>query len=77
MNFNIDTKEQEALIKNMDKRTDVEAGRMKRYLAMPDLSRTPGSPLYDETADDVRVLISGSHAAASLKINGTITGITN
>lgn len=36
-----------------------------------------GSTLYDETADAVRVLISGSHAAASLAISGTLTGITN
>ena len=28
-------------------RTDAEAERIKRYLAMPDLSRTPGSPLYE------------------------------
>jgi phenylalanyl-tRNA synthetase alpha chain len=31
----------------VDKRTDAEAARIKRYLAMPDLSRTPGSPLYE------------------------------
>lgn len=36
-----------------------------------------GSALYDETADATRVLISGSHAAASLEIKGTLTGITN
>jgi phenylalanyl-tRNA synthetase alpha chain len=29
----------------LEKRTDFEAGRIKRYLAMPDLSRTEGSPL--------------------------------
>ena len=27
------------------KRGDFEALRMKRYLSMPDLSRTPGSPI--------------------------------
>lgn len=31
----------------LEARTDAEATRMKRYLAMPDLSRTPSSPLYD------------------------------
>ena len=30
-----------------DSRTDAESARMKRFLAMPDLSRTPGSPLYE------------------------------
>lgn len=33
----------------LEKRTDPEAARMRRYLAMPDLSRTPGSPLYEIT----------------------------
>ena len=39
-------------------RTDAEAERMKRYLAMPDLSRTPGSPLYEivEKARQVPVM---------------------
>src|SRR5690242_33307 len=45
MELKIDTKEQEALIKALESRTDAEATRMKRYLAMPDLSRTPGSPI--------------------------------
>ena len=31
----------------LNERTDAEAGRIKRYLSMPDLSRTPGSPLYE------------------------------
>ena len=31
----------------LEKRTDAEAIRMKRFLAMPDLSRTPSSPLYE------------------------------
>lgn len=33
----------------LESRTDADAMRMKRYLAMPDLSRTPGSPLYEIT----------------------------
>lgn len=45
MEIRIDTTEQERLIKELDSRTDAEAARMKRYLAMPDLSRTPGSPI--------------------------------
>ena len=47
MELIIDTKAQEAALKALNGRTDVEAGRMKRYLAMPDLSRTPSSPLFD------------------------------
>lgn len=43
----IDTTEQEQLLKNLDVRNDIEALRMKRYLAMPDLSRTEGSPLHE------------------------------
>lgn len=43
--INIESKEEEKLRKELDKRTDFEAGRMKRYLDMPDLSRTEGSPL--------------------------------
>ncbi len=47
MEFNIDTTEQERLLKGLISRTDTEANRMNRYLSMPDLSRTPGSPLYE------------------------------
>lgn len=36
-----------------------------------------GTNISDEGHDAVRVLIAGSHAAASLEIKGTITGITN
>lgn len=45
MNIKIDTSEQEALIKSLEGRTDTDATRMKRYLSMPDLSRTDGSPI--------------------------------
>jgi phenylalanyl-tRNA synthetase alpha chain len=41
----IDPKEEQALRAELDKRTDPEAGRMRRFLDMPDLSRSPGSPL--------------------------------
>lgn len=47
MELIIDTKEQETLLAGLNKRTDIEAIRMKRYLGMPDLSRTPSSPLFD------------------------------
>ncbi len=43
--YKIDTKEQEYLIKNLQNREDEDAVRIKRYLNMPDLSRTSGSPL--------------------------------
>src|SRR6266404_2027789 len=39
--------EEKSLLAELDKRTDMEAERMKRYLAMLDLSRTPSSPLYE------------------------------
>ena len=45
MNITISTDEESRLKKELEKRTDVEALRIKRYLSMPDLSRTPGSPL--------------------------------
>ncbi len=41
----IDTTEQENLLKDLASREDVEAIRMRRYLSMPDLSRTEGSPI--------------------------------
>ncbi len=45
--YTIDTTAETALLKKLDGRDDTEAKRMKRYLAMPDLSRTPESPLCD------------------------------
>lgn len=47
--------EQDKLLAALEKRTDAEAARIKRYLAMPDLSRTEGSPL-KELIDRVRAL---------------------
>lgn len=41
----IDTSDEQRLKAEVAKRTDAEAERIKRYLAMPDLSRTEGSPL--------------------------------
>ena len=42
-----DSKEADRLKLELEKRHDPEAERMKRFLAMPDLSRTSGSPLED------------------------------
>lgn len=36
---------EEQLLAELKKRTDVEAARLKRYLALPDLSRVKGSPI--------------------------------
>jgi len=41
----IETPEEGLARAELDKRTDAEAARMKRFLAMPDLSRSPDSPL--------------------------------
>jgi phenylalanyl-tRNA synthetase alpha chain len=50
--------DQGKVLASLAARTDVEALRMKRYLAMPDLSRMPGSPLYEivEKARQVPVM---------------------
>lgn len=39
--------EENALRAELEKRTDAEANRIRQYLAMPDLSRTEGSPLHE------------------------------
>jgi phenylalanyl-tRNA synthetase alpha chain len=44
-NIVIDTTEEKRLKVELEKRTDFEAQRIRRYLSMPDLSRTPGSPI--------------------------------
>lgn len=41
----ISTEEENRLLKSLGKREDADALRMKRYLSMPDLSRTEGSPI--------------------------------
>lgn len=46
-NIRISLEEDERIKKNLETRTDFEARRIKRYLSMPDLSRTPGSPIYE------------------------------
>lgn len=41
----IPTEAEKKLLKDLEQRGDADALRMKRYLAMPDLSRTQGSPI--------------------------------
>ncbi|MBI2068792.1 MAG: hypothetical protein HYT67_01670 [Candidatus Yanofskybacteria bacterium] len=41
----IKSEEEKKIIKSLSNRSDTEAQRIKRFLAMPDLSRTEGSPL--------------------------------
>src|SRR3989344_1733782 len=41
----IQSEEEKKLLENLEKRIDPEALRLKRFLDMPDLSRTPESPL--------------------------------
>lgn len=45
MEINIPRDEEVQLRALVEGRSDIEALRIRRYLAMPDLSRTPGSPL--------------------------------
>lgn len=47
MDIKIPRDEEKQLLVGLEKRTDVAAERMKRYLAMPDLSRTVGNPIYE------------------------------
>src|SRR3989344_4379839 len=41
----IQSEEEKKLLENLEKRIDPEALRLKRFLDLPDLSRTPESPL--------------------------------
>jgi phenylalanyl-tRNA synthetase alpha chain len=45
MEYSVPLDEQQRLLKGLEVRADTDASRIKRYLSMPDLSRTPGSPL--------------------------------
>ncbi len=47
MEIKIHTPEEQDLREALKTRHDAEAIRMNRYLSMPDLSRTPGSPLHE------------------------------
>ena len=46
-NYEIPIANEAELLSKLESRTDTEALRMKRYLSMPDLSRTPTSPIYE------------------------------
>lgn len=47
MDIIIDSSEDKKLIESLRNRDDAEAKRMLRFLDMPDLSRMPGSPIYE------------------------------
>ena len=47
MIIKIKSEEEENLKRQLESRHDVESERMKRYLAMPDLSRAPDSPIHE------------------------------
>ena len=44
-NYSVPLMEEKQIAKELEKRTDVEAERLKRYMSMPDLTRTEGSPV--------------------------------
>lgn len=46
-NIIVPNDKEKQLIGKLRKRNDADARRMLRYLEMPDLSRTPGSPIYE------------------------------
>ncbi len=45
--YTISTQEQEEVLKKFEERVDIESARIRKYLSMPDLSRTPGSPIHE------------------------------
>lgn len=47
--YEISRDEENEMLSSLLSRTDTEAQRMKRYLAMPDLSRNPESPIHEIT----------------------------
>jgi phenylalanyl-tRNA synthetase alpha chain len=46
-NFIVETKEEKELLGKLQGRSDTEANQMKRYLALPDLSRKKNSPIHE------------------------------
>ncbi len=46
-NLVIDSPEEKVIRAELENRQDTDGLRLRRFLAMPDLSRTPGSPLHD------------------------------
>ena len=55
MEYTVPVEDQKKILEKLNDRHDAEAERIKRYLGMDDLSRTPGSPLA-EIVDSVRKL---------------------
>lgn len=45
--INIAPDEQKQLLKQLEEKQDVNSKRLTRFLKMPDLSRSPGSPIYE------------------------------
>lgn len=43
--YTVSKEDEQKALEKLDSRSDAEAARIKRYLSMPDLSRTPGSPI--------------------------------
>ena len=56
--FTASLDEERAMLNGLDARPDAEAIRMKRFLAMPDLTRAAQGPLHELTE---RILLSGIH----------------
>lgn len=57
MEIKVDRRDEDNLLRGLESRSDAEAVRIKRYLGMLDLSRTPGSPLHDLVASVKKVPI--------------------
>src|SRR3989344_2077470 len=57
--YNVASPEEEAFKKDLEPKTDIHSMRLKRYLSMPDLSRTVGSPLAE--------IVKKAKAVSSLK----------
>lgn len=53
--YEVSLEEEKQILKNLEGREDIEALRIKRYLAMPDLSRTEGSPIKEIVDRTVKV----------------------
>ncbi len=60
MEIRIDTTKQDLILKDFEERNDAESDRIKRYLAMSDLSRTESSPLFSlvEKTKSINILKS-------------------
>lgn len=55
MEINIRSEKEEELRRDLEKKHDPESERIKRFLAMPDLSRTPGSPIKELVDRTLRI----------------------